>query len=94
MIEERSLRSNTASDDQFTQFVEPEEANIKVTIESDVRQVGKQRLGALMQQFLLMHGYRTVEVTGLCSTDPLRVWSGTEGIVEKQKCVKIHIDVK
>lgn len=63
MMTEKALRLGTAGDEQFTEFVDPAEANIKVEISSDIRQVGKQRLMHAIRAGLLMQGYSNVTVT-------------------------------
>lgn len=87
---EKSLFSGYPSDEQFVNFVSPEQAEITITVKSDVRQVGTIRLIDKLQQFLIQEGYVNVGNT-LPPHSPPPWEKVNEDILEAQKRVKITI---
>lgn len=59
-MQEQALRSNTAADQEFTKFVEPKDANIKISITTDTRISGTHRLAFLIGELLKREGYTNV----------------------------------
>jgi hypothetical protein len=89
MINEKSLRSDTAADEQFTTFISPEEAVITVTIASDVRQVGKNKLASKLAGFLKAEGYINVKIQ-----DNSFPFDLEDNVQKLHKRVNIVFDVK
>jgi predicted AAA+ superfamily ATPase len=94
MVEEKAIRTGTAIDDQFSQFVTPEEAVITVTVQSSIRQVGKFRLAALLEKFLKEQGFANIQIDESIGINFLDSPMENEELIEKQKKVQIQIEVK
>lgn len=88
MPNEQSLRSNTAADNQFSEFIEPEQAVIEVVVRSNIRQVGKLRLASKIQEFLVQEGYTNVQ-GGLIFT-----LNDNAELLDAQKRVQVRIGVE
>jgi hypothetical protein len=92
----KSLRIGSAADEQFDEFVEPENAVIKVIVSSNVGQVGKYRLVHKMAHILAELGYSNVTTSDemgnavTCSMDELLPPS--EKTISQQK--RVHISIK
>lgn len=95
MSNEKALRSGTEADIQFSEFIEPEDAVIKVTVESDIRMVGKFSLTALIVRALRREGYGNVVVSeeNVAMFGPGSIFENKE-LREVQKKVQIQIEVK
>lgn len=94
-MQEKSLRTGSAADAQFEEFVEPENATIKVEISSDVRQVGKLRLMQQFGDFLRSKGYTNVTMTDTVlgyHPEVEQITPSGPNVIEMQK--KVHIDLR
>jgi hypothetical protein len=93
-MQEQALRTGTAADEQFTDFVEPADAVINITVESNIRMVGKFRLAAAIKELLEKEGYKNVAVNQSLDMFTSGAPFLNEDLLDAQKLVKIQLDVK
>lgn len=91
-MQEQALRSNTLVDQEFTKFVEPKDANIKISITTDTRISGTNRLAFLIGELLKREGY--TNVAPFQSNDNRHSQNDAEldFILDQQKNVRITIE--
>lgn len=94
--QEKSLRTGLPGDEQFTEFVKPQDATIQLVVSSDTRQTGMQRLMRTIAQHLVDEGYTDVDLahadgSPMCWDEfmPTR-----PDLAEQQKQVHINLRLK
>ena len=91
-MQEQALRSNTAVDNEFTKFVEPKDANIKISITTDTRISGTNRLAFLIGELLKREGYTNVAPFHYNDNLHSQTDDELDFILDQQKNVRITIE--
>lgn len=94
--QEQSLRTGLPGDEQFTKFVQPQDATIQLLVSSDTRQAGMQRLMRSIAQHLVDEGYINVDLAH-ADGSPMCCESfmpAERSLAERQKRVRINLRLK
>lgn len=93
-MDQQAVRTGGLTDQEFAKLVEPEEANIVISIQTDTRLTGTIRLAHLFHAFLVEKGYTNVKAL------PNDAWNGNipltweEDSAAIERCQRVAISIE
>ena len=94
-MDQQAIRTGGVVDQEFAKLVEPEEANIVISIQTDTRLTGTIRLAHLFHAFLVEKGYTNVKALPpeAANYSIPHHWDDETAALERCKRVNISIEL-